>query len=265
MRKQIATVAVAALLVFAGCSAGGDGGSTTTAVETTTAGSGDTTTGSADEPIYESPLDPATVAENHEAAIRDAGTFTLASTSNQTQGEQSLSVTASIAADLSSGAYFSEQNASNRLVETYGYGNGTAYQRISFSGETQYVIPQQSPNVSQLASGDIQSFVNAFTFDHVGSESVDGTQTDVYEADGVEDLNESAPGFTNLDTGNVTSIDARVYVTQDGLVKQFEYGLTVETESGEATIAIEQRYVDVGSTTVEQPPWLDEARENTSQ
>jgi hypothetical protein len=264
MRKQIAAIAVASLLIFAGCSAGGDGGTTTAAPETTTA-PGDTTTETDDEPIYESPLDAATVADNHESAISDAGTFTLESTSNQSQGDQSFSVTSSVAADLSSGEYFSEQNASNRLVQTYGYGNGTAYQRLQFSGETQYMIPQQSPNASQLARGDLRSFVNAFEFEHVGSESVDGTPTDVYEASGFESLNQSAPGFGDLDEENVTSIDARVYVAEDGLVKQFEYGLTVDTEEGEASIAIEQRYVDVGSTTVQQPPWLDEARENTSE
>jgi hypothetical protein len=127
------------------------------------------------------------------------------------------------------------------------------------------MIPQQSPNASQLASGDLKSFVNAFEFEHAGTESVDGTTTHVYEASGFESLNQSAPGFGDLDEENVTSIDARVYVTGDGLVKQFEYGLTVDTEQGEASIAIEQRYVEVGSTNVEQPPWLDDARENTSE
>jgi hypothetical protein len=264
MRKQIAAIAVASLLIFAGCSTGGDGGTTTAAPETTTA-PGDTTTETDDGPIYDSPLDAATVADNHESAIRDAGTFTLESTSNQSQGDQSFSVTSSVAADVSTGEYFSEQNASNRLVQTYGYGNGTAYQRVQFSGETQYMIPQQSPNASQLASGDLKSFVNAFEFEHAGTESVDGTTTHVYEASGFESLNQSAPGFGDLDEENVTSIDARVYVTGDGLVKQFEYGLTVDTEQGEASIAIEQRYVEVGSTNVEQPPWLDDARENTSE
>jgi hypothetical protein len=265
MRTQIAAIAVASLLIFAGCSAGGDGGATTTPAPETTTVPGDTTTAPDDGPIYESPLDAATVAQNHEAAVRDAGTFTLESTSNQSQGDQSFSVTSSIAADRSTGEYRSEQNASSRLVETYGYGNGTAYQRLEFSGETQYVVPRQTPNASQLATGDIRSFVNAFEFEHVGSESVDGTPTDVYEASGFESLNQSAPGFGDLDEENVTSIDARVYVTDDGLVKQFEYGLTVDTEQGDASIAVQQRYVGVGSTTVEAPPWLDEARENTSQ
>ncbi|MCD2199889.1 hypothetical protein LPA44_08270 [Halobacterium sp. KA-4] len=255
MRKQIAAVAVAALLVFAGCSAGGNGGATT-APETTAAGG---------DPVYDSPLDAQTVAQAHESVVRDAGSFTLVSTSNQTQGNQSFGVESSTAVDLATAAYFSRQEASGQTIEQYGFGNGTAYQRISMaSGQTQYTVPQQSPNTSQLAGSQLASFVGAFSFSHTGTETIDGTETYVYEASGVEDLNQSAPGFSSLDTENVTSMSAQVYVTDDGLVKQFGYSLTVSTSNGEASVATEQQYVDVGSTTVSEPVWLDEARANTS-
>lgn len=267
MRKQMAAIAVAALLVFAGCSAGGDGDATTAPPETTDVPADATTAtdSGGDSPIYESPLDATTVAENHESAIRDAGTFTLASTSNQSQGEQSRTVDSTVSVDLSSGEYFSQRDAGAQVVETYAYGNGTTYQRLSFENQSRYSIPQRTTNTSQLASGDIGSFVDAFQFDHVSTESVEDTETDVYEASGFEDLNQSADGFGGLDEENVTSIDARVYVADSGLVKQFEYSLVIQTGNGEASISIQQRYTDIGSTTVEQPPWLDEARENTTQ
>lgn len=259
MRKQIAAIAVAALLVFAGCSAGGDGGATTTAPETTATTGGDAT------PVYESPLDGQTVAENHEAVVRDAGTFTLVSTSNQTQDDQSFVVNSTTTVNLDSGEYFSRQETEGRSVEEYSYGNGTVFRNLSVaSGETQYSVPQQTPNLSRLAGNQIGSFVDAFALSHAGTESVDGTETHVYEATGVEELNESAPGFGEIDADNVTAIDARVYVTDDGLVKRFAYSLSVSTEQGNVSLAVDQRYVDVGSTTVEQPAWLDEARENTS-
>jgi hypothetical protein len=265
MRKQIATIAVAALLVFAGCSAGGDGAATTTAPEPTGDAPTTTTAGSGGDAVYESPLDAATVADNHASLVRDANTFTLVSTSNQSQGPQTITVESSIAANLESGEYYSVQNASGQTVEVYSYGNGTAYQRTSFgSGDTSYSTPRQTTNTSQLAGTQVESFVNAFTFSHAGTESVDGAEAHVYEASGVETLNESAPGFSGLDTENVTSIDAHVYITDDGLVKQFEYSLAVDTQNGEASISVRQQYVDVGSTTVEAPAWLDEARENAS-
>lgn len=265
MRKQIATIAVAALLVFAGCSGGGGGGATTTAPEATGDAPTTTTAGAGGDAVYESPLDAATVAENHESLVRDANTFTLRSTSNQSQGPQAITIESSIAANLESGEYYSVQNASGQNVEVYSYGNGTAYQRTSFAGgDAQYSVPRQTANTSQLAGAQVESFVNSFTFSHAGAESVDGTEADVYEASGVESLNESASGFSGLDTENVTSIDARVYITSEGLVKQFEYDLAVSTQNGEASISVRQRYVDVGSTTVEAPAWLGEARENAS-
>jgi len=263
MRKQIAAIAVAALLVFAGCSAGGDGGTTTTAAETTgTTVDGD---GDGETPVYESPLDGATVAENHEAIVQDAGTFTLVSTSNQTQDDQSFVVNSSTQVDLESGEYYSNQETQGRSVEQYSYGNGTAYQNLSISsGETQYSVPEQTPNASDLAGSQIASFVDTFALSHAGTETVDGTETHVYEASGVEDLNESAPGFSDIDAGNITNVDAQVYVTDDGLVKRFVYSLALSTDQGNVSLAVDQQYVDVGSTTVEQPAWLDEARENTT-
>ncbi|MCG1003671.1 MULTISPECIES: hypothetical protein [Halobacterium] len=256
MRKQIAAVAVAALLVFAGCSAGGNGGATT-APETTAGGAGD--------PVYESPLDAQTVAQTHESVVRDAGTFTLVSTSNRTQGGQSVSVQSSTAVDLATGAYFATQESPMQTVEQFGFGNGTAYQRVSTAdNQTRYTIPREAPNTSQLAGSQLESFVGAFSFSHTGSETVDGTDTHVYEASGVEDLNQSAPGLGSLDTENLTSLTAELYITDDGLVKRFGYSLTVSTSNGEASIATDQRYVDIGSTTVSEPAWLDEARANTS-
>ena len=253
MRKQIAAVAVAALLVFAGCSAGGGGG-TTTAPES---GAGD--------PVYDSPLDAQTVAQAHESVVRDAGSFTLVSTSNQTQGSQSVSVESSTAVDLASGAYFSWQEARGQTVEQYGFGNGTAFQRVSTgSGQPQYMVPQQGPNTSQLAGSQLESFVGTFSFSHTGTETIDGTDTHVYEASGVEDLNQSAPGFASLDTENLTSMTAQVHVTDDGLVKQFGYSMTLNTSNGEASVTTNQQYVEVGSATVSEPAWLDEARANTS-
>jgi len=252
MRKQIAAVAVAALLVFAGCSAGGNGGATT-APETA---SGDT--------VYDSPLDGETVADTHVSVVRDAGTFTLVSTSNQTQGNQSLSRQSTTAVDLDSGAYFSTQQFRGQTAEQYGFGNGTAYQRVSLGNQTQYTVPQQSPNTSQLAGAQLESFVGAFALSHAGTETVDGTETHVYEAEGVEDLNQSAPGFGSLDTENVTSLEAHVYVTDDGLVTQFGYSISLTSAGTEVSIATEQEYVDVGSTTVSEPAWLDEARANVS-
>lgn len=266
MRKQIATIAVVVLLVFAGCNTGGSGDTTTTAPGTTAAPPNDTTTVDEADPMYDSPLDAEAVAQNHEVAIRNTSTFTLVSTSNQSQGNQSITVVSSIAVNQETGEVFLQQNTSTGVVETYTTGNGTTYQRQELAeNETRYAVLQEMPTAAQLAGGDVQPFVNAFEFDYTGTNSVDGTSTDVYAASGVKDLNASAPGFGNVDAANVSSVDARVYVTNDGLVKQFDYSLTTSTgPGGGVTINVQQRYTEMGSTTVEAPAWLDDARNNTT-
>lgn len=265
MRRKIITVAVVALLVFSGCSAingggGGDGTTTQTGPDgTTTSDAGDVS-----DPIYETPLDGETVAENHEAVVADANSFTLVSTSNQSQGDRSASSQSTLKGVYDSGEYSSVQEARGRTVEQYVFANGSAYQRLEqSSGDTQYTVPRRTANASTIASGQIPSFVDAFEYEFVGTETVDGTETQVYEASGVSDLNTSAPGFSELDTENVTNVGAHLYITEDGLVKQFGYELSLTTDGQEASVEVSQRFTNLGETTVEPPEWIDEARENT--
>lgn len=258
MRHPLSTVAVVALLVLSGCSAGGFGGGAQT--ETS---SNETLRG--DEPMYEAPLDGAVVAENHEAVIESAGTFTLASTTTQSRGDRSRTVNASVVANYDTGALRSTREAGSRTVTTFVMANGTAYQRFEApSGEARYRAPRRAPNVSLFASGRLDAIVDAFEYSHVGTETVDGVETEVYEASGAQDLNESAPGFQNVDTENVTTLESRVYVTEDGLVKRLDYELGLEVEGSEMTVDVTQRYSNLGGTTVSTPDWLDEAGNSTS-
>jgi hypothetical protein len=261
VRRKLVTVAVVALIVVAGCSAGGGGGDGTT----TQAALNGTTASDAGDAVYETPLDSAMVAENHEAAVAEAGTFTLVSTSNQSQGNQSVSSQSTLKANYETGAYSSVQRSRGRTIERFVFGNGSAYQRFELSsGDVRYMVPQQTANASAIAGGQIGSFIQAFDYEHVGTETINGTQAHVYEASGVEDLNTSAPGFSGLDTENVSNVGSTLYITEEGLVKQFGYELSLQTNGQEASIAVTQRYTNLGETTVEPPAWIDEARANTS-
>lgn len=261
MRRKFATIAVVALVVLAGCSAGGGGGDGTT----TQAAPNGTTASDAGDAIYQMPLNGTTVAENHEAVVAEAGTFTLVSTSNQSQGNQSVSSESTLRADYDSGAYSSTQKTRGRTVEQFVFANGSAYQRFELSsGDVRYMVPQQTANASQIAGGQIASFVDAFDYEYVGTESVEGTQAHVYEASGVEDLNTSAQGFSGLDTENVSDVGSTLYITEDGLVTQFGYHLSLDTGDQQASIAITQQYTNLGDTTVEPPAWIGEARANTT-
>lgn len=256
MRRQFLTVAVVALLIVSGCSALDLSGS---AAEPD---SGDAL--DSDGPTYEEPVDGATVAENHEAAIADAGSFTLVSTTSQSRGDRTQTLNATVAVNYDSGALLSTQSAGSQAISTYVLSDGTAYQRSESSQGTQYRQAPRAANASVYASGQIESLATAFTFSHVGTETVEGTETEVYEASGAEDLNESARAFQSIDAENVTSLESRLYVTDDGLVKRFEYELRMDSAGTEAAVDVTQTYSEIGETTVEEPSWLDDARTNTT-
>jgi hypothetical protein len=255
MRRQFLTVAVVALLLVSGCSALDLGGSAEP----------DSSDGlNSDGPTYEAPLNDVTVAENHEAVIADAGSFTLVSDTSQSRGERTQTLNTTVAVNYDTGELLSTQQAGPQTITTYVLANGSAYQRFESSRGTQYRQPQRAANASLYASGRIEALANAFTFSHVGTESVEGTETDVYEASGAEDLNESARAFQSIDADNVTSLEARLYITEDGLVKRFEYELLLDSAGTEAGVDVTHTYTRLGETTVEEPSWLDDARTNTS-
>jgi hypothetical protein len=255
MRRQFATVAVVALLLVAGCSAVNLGGGSQS-------DSADTL--GSDGQMYEAPLDGSTVAENHEAAIAEAGTFTLVSNTVQSRGQQSQTVNSTVAVNYDTGALLSQQAVGQRTISTYVLANGSAYQRFESSRGTQYRQPPRPANASLYASSRIDALVTAFSYSHVGTETVDGTETEVYVASGAEDLNASASAFQSIDPENVTTLESRVYVTEDGLVKRFEYEIRLNTDGTETGVDVTQTYSRLGETTVEEPAWLDDARANTT-
>lgn len=255
MRRQFATVAVVALLLVAGCSAGDPGGGSPSA-------SADTL--NSDGPMYEEPLVGSSVAANHEAVIDDGGSFTLVSNTEQSRDEQSQTVNSTVAVNYDSGALHSTQEAGSQTISTYVLANGSAYQRFESQRGTEFRQPPQPANASVFASGRIATLVTGFTYSHVGTETVDGTETEVYEASGAEDLNESARAFQSLDAENVTALESRVYVTEDGLVKRFEYEIRLNVDDTETGVDVTQTYSRLGETTVEEPSWLDDARTNTT-
>lgn len=257
MRRQFTAVAVVALLLVSGCSALDLGGGS--AAEPN---SSDTLNSAG--PMYEEPVDGSTVAENHEAVIDEAGSFTLESSTSQSRGEQTQSVNTTVVVDYETGELLSTQEASQRTISTYVLANGSTYQRFDSPRGTEYRIPRRPANASLFASGRIEALVNAFSYSHVGTETVAGVETEVYEASGAEDLNESAPAFQTIDPENVTTLESRVYVTEDGLVKRVEYEIRLDVDGTETSVDVTQTYSRLGETTVAAPDWLDDARENTS-
>lgn len=255
MRRQFAALLVVALVAVAGC-AGGSGPAASGA------------DGPSDDPIHETPLDAEAVADAHVDALSDAGSYTIQSDATQSTSAQNRTVETSgeVRGDLSSGAVFSRTETSQRTVELYADGDGTAYQRFVVGNQTQYQnAAGQAGNATQYARGTVASFVGLFDFAYEGTEDVDGETVHVYDAADAASLNTSAPAFGQLNESNIDAASATLHVRDDGVVTMAGYNVTVTFQGATQSIETTQCFTGIGETDVAAPDWLDEATGNSSQ
>ncbi|MFB6072743.1 MAG: hypothetical protein ABEJ88_07230 [Halobacterium sp.] len=259
MRRTLATLAVAALLVTAGCSAFGGGGTDAT---TTSPPAGD-----AGDPVYETPLNASAVADEHLAALEAAGSYTVESTavSESSARNATRETNTVIRGDLGSGAVFTRTAARQQVVEGYAFANGTGYQRFEMPDQTRYVnATGRLGNASQYARGTVASFVGLFEFSYAGTTTENGQTVHVYEAEGASSLNTSAPAFASLNESNVKAANATLHVRSDGVVVLASYDITVSLRGNTQRVDATQRFTNVGSTDVSPPAWIPEARANVT-
>lgn len=100
-------------------------------------------------------------------------------------------------------------------------------------------------------------------FSRLSNVSVERVNDSAYRVRATESATESVRirGFpirnVSLDTFTAT-------ITADGMVREYRYRLRGTVEGHAVTVTKRYRYADVGNTTVEAPPWYDEALENAT-
>ncbi|PSQ27832.1 hypothetical protein BRD03_06375 [Halobacteriales archaeon QS_9_68_17] len=257
-RKRLLTVALVGLLVAsAGCAQipgiGGDGGD----------GDG----GSSDiEPYAESgdELDGETVSSDHAAALQEAGSFTYEVSLEAADGESSLSINARVEADVENDEAYSVQ-------ESNLFGNQTAYKYTSGDSTYEKTVRGSDEENAQYATsedGQVQpvnttpsfeaSLVDGLEWSQEGTEEQNGVGVTRYESTGV--ANVTALAGAGTDAENVSDASATMYLDADGVVRQYDLTYTVQEGDSETAVTYEVETTGVGSTSVEEPDWLDEAR-----
>lgn len=256
MRQPVATLAVAALLVVAGCSAGGDG--------TTTEHSGSTAPGvdSAGDPPYETPLNETAVLAGHLAALRDAGSYTVEMNTSLTDGRNpTYHNTAVVWTDLESGAMYAQATTLDSTTQVYTYGNSTGYVRRVSGDEIDYDTTSDSVRTpSAWANSSVEGAVALFEFAYAGVTSVDGERRHVYEATALDTTHSQ---FDIRSDMRVEAANATMYVRSDGLVTNVSYDYTVESSTGFETGTYTATYSDLGDSDTSPPLWVSTARNAT--
>jgi hypothetical protein len=268
-RRTLAALTVAALLLLTGCSGllGPAGTPTTTGNGPADTDPTATDDGSEDGPIYEPPLSAATVLDEHAAALETAANFRYVQRSrfrgvNGSGFLQETRATASV--DLAADETLVTQNVTLQ-GESTAYGNASVgYVRIPTPDGVQY---RRAPG-NLTATGfyhqpPIGRYVRGLDWSYRGTTERNGTTVHTYAVNETDQLTASEHGLDIVSPENVTDIDSRLAIRADGSIDAFEYRVrgVVDGVLVEYTVSVDWRRV--GSTTVDRPAWVDDARNAT--
>lgn len=283
-RYRVALLALVAAVALAGC--GGLGGSETptnspgdgpnattdtlgTATPTATTGWPDTTT-STDGP-YDLPLNGSEVRDRHRAVLTDAGTFSYRQNAIVRAAESAAVLeytNLSAQVDRSTGVYRYFQNTTMRNpTAAYVDANGTAFIRQRGNGQIGYDRKTDSGgSTDAYLYPQINRYLRGLDYDYEGTERANGETVHVYAANDTDSLDPDTHGLTALDPASLTDLSAELRVAGDGSIRSFRYDVTGPNQRGTSVrYRIDIEYAGVGSATVSEPTWLDEARNVTAE
>lgn len=253
MRRTVAVLAVVALVALAGCSAlpvGGDDASND-------AESND------EAPTLESVAypdgydqsgvtDTQAALDSHNASTADAAGFHLSASMRATvdtsDGEETRTLSLERTVDNAAGTEYSRLELSQGSSETYRTADGQVYVRIDDGSNVAYDTsrPEAASTVSVANFRGVFDSA-AFTADSVRTEGE--TTLITYTADELRDGDDA-----------VENVSAELVVDTEGRIHSLSISYDVTNGAD-----IDAEFVfDYRDTTVEQPDWLDEARQQTS-
>lgn len=248
-RNALQLFAVACLVALAGCTGA--------------------LTGGGDDPTLEDVSYPAGVSENgtNVSALADAHSavlenrsFTLSvnGTVNSPTANQSVRLDASVGRNrenvLVNGTMMGQQVSMYLTAEK-------RYTRLDADGEVSYRANRRTSDAVRLVPS---SFTGASYLDRFGGVA-NATPTDVRETNGATLIVLRADGSdaTASEQANVTDYNATLLVDEQGVVHSMTVEATTTRDGRRSTTEFALEISNVGETTVAEPPWLDEARNET--
>lgn len=248
MRKNaLLLLAVGCLVALAGCSGALMGDDTDNAM-------------TYPDGVSENGTNVSKVIENHNAALNGSSfELTLNTTQNTSMGNQSLALDAKVGPNRD--RVLANVSGAGQDVSSYQTAE-QRYTKLTVNGETAYRAGNRTSQDQQFVEGSysgatyVDKFAQDANFTPNGTTQFDGEKVVVLEADG---SNVSSP-----QGANVTDYDATMLVDEQGVVRKFD--ATVRTEAGGAysRVSLTMTVSNVGETSVSEPNWLDEARNQSS-
>lgn len=233
------------------------------------------------------------------AGLRDAGSFRANTTMRLDASAISVQVDRTAAVDLAANRSSSRSqiatsatNGSGITMDRYSTANAT-YRRMTLDLGRQTItrydvsrapyddgpLAPRPVTASRMASADlVRASVDRLNWTQAGVEKYDGGWVTRYEATGVanvtglsraamEDAVESAneTALSSPSGEGSVAVNATLLVSPDGVVRRLEVRVSGQSERGESYgMTLRVTTTDLGSTQVEPPAWLAEARAQTA-
>lgn len=289
--RSLLVVLLVALTVLAGCSGGGGPSADATATATPTAAgtdapdddSGATATPAGATPTDEPPAG-ATFDETYEQSVdsmEQRGSYTVdyefesSGESGSAQGEgtimidlerQTMYQTLSVGSGGQSTSleYYLPPDG-DTLYMRFESGGRTFYQKQSFadSGVSFFTDPVRSN--ANSGSSDVETGFEQLP--EFRDEGIVQTEQGPLHKYVVDDTSQLDAATREAYGGEVTELEIALYVDDDsGLPARYEFTLTVDPEgdAGPQTTEMTVVYRNIGSTTVSEPGWYDEAKQQAN-
>jgi hypothetical protein len=249
-RKALLLLAVGCLVALAGCSGALSG-----------ATGDDATLEDVSYPdgVSENGTNVSALAAGHTAALENSSfTLSIESTQNTSMGNQSVRMAAAMTADRD--RLHANITSASRDISVYAT-EEKQFRRVVADGESSYRVTERTPEAMQFVP---PSYSGARYVEQFGS-MANFTPTEVREVDGTTlvalEANESDVDVSG--DVNVTDYDATILVDERGAIHRISVEAETTQNDQSARIAFSMEISDVGETSVEEPNWLDEARNST--
>jgi len=259
MKRTVSVLAVALLVVLAGCSGGGSPGATT--ADSGDGGSDGTTQGAGDG---SSDSGDVSFVDDREAALKSAGSYTSVWRMTSTRGDETREMAYTTKLDYENERYDFEMvtttdGVTENAAESF-FADGVSYSRFGEGEDAQY--SSNAYEFSNIVPGGQIGFVasshDLSDFSYEGTETFDGVQVERYEmTQAATWLSGSGGGQSDV---KWTDFSYVVLVDDRGLVRSETWTGNGVTGDG-VDVSIEYTYelTAVGSTTIPDPSWLENA------
>jgi len=219
-------------------------------------------------PVYPAPLENgSTIADAHAAELESAGSFTYRDTTRiRVNGtlEADRSTVARFDTDTGAAVIERHSDRAGRLT-VYDDGAGSSYERqVPPDGPVRYGQPLSgAAQVSRYRNPGIGPLIDDINYTYQGTTRLDGVRVHEYAATTSEQISGVVgPDSTGPDVD--TAVNVSVFISTDGVVRKMRVLIDQRDGARTRTLNSTLAYTAVGETSVQEPDWLDTARNRTS-